>query len=332
MSDAVTNAITFDLEHWHSASLLQGRVDDPTDRVHESLSLVLRLLRAHDVRATFFVVGELAAEYPELVARLADEGHEIGSHGHTHTPLFDLDREAFEREIDRSVAAIEDAIGQRPLGFRAPNFSVGPDTDWAIDVLRERGFDYDSSVFPVRTPMYGIGGVPFSPYVPRPDDPFGGVRVASGEDPRRAASPERPLASDGHSSRRTPVSPDDAALVEFPLAVFHPSFRLPIAGGFYARLLPTWLLKRGIRNLNDRGVPAMLYFHPWEFNPAVVRSDVPRHAAFVSFHSIETTTGTVNELLSTFAFDSAKSVLDGVRPRPSGRHDGDSGGRGGDSR
>lgn len=276
----ITNVLSFDLEHWYTATLVRNEVSAPTDRLEESVRAVRELLSAHDTRATFFVVGEVAAEYPEVVQALADDGHEIATHGHTHTPLFDLTPGEFESELVDSADAIADAIGTRPVGFRAPNFSVTPKTQWAFDVLAESELRYDSSVFPVRTPMYGVSSAPVQPYRVDIDEPFSTGRHGGSE------------------------------LLEFPLATFHPTLRLPTAGGFYARLQPTWLLKRGIRNLNRRGIPSTLYFHPWEFNPAVATPEVPAHKRLVSFYGIETLERKLEALLAALEFGTVEQSLE----------------------
>jgi polysaccharide deacetylase family protein (PEP-CTERM system associated) len=283
MAGPVTNALSFDLEHWYSATLLRGEVYEPTVHIQDSIDIVLQILRRHGTQATFFTVGEVVRDYPDIVREIAAEGHEIASHGYTHTPLSELDPAKFGQEIDRSNEAISKAVGQRPDGFRAPNFSLAPKTAWAIDVLDSKGLRYDSSVFPVRTPMYGVSSAPIHPYRVHPDDPFAEGRPESGE----------------------------GGFVEFPLAVSGSSVRLPVAGGFYARLFPTWLLKRGIRHLNTYAVPAMLYFHPWEFNPEVPIRDLPWHKRFVSFHNVETLETKFDELLSSFEFDTVRRVLEG---------------------
>lgn len=277
-----SNAITFDLEHWHSATLLQSEIDDPTDHLEESVDIVLDLLREHGVKATFFVVGEVAEEYPDVVRAVRDDGHEIGSHGHTHTPLFELTRDEFETELRRSTAAIERACGVEPVGFRAPNFSVTRRTEWAFDVLESNGYRFDSSVFPVGTPMYGVSGGPIRPYRVPSSGPF---------DP---------------TTDRT----DEGSLVEFPLSVLGKNVRLPIAGGFYARVLPMQILKWGIERVNRKGLPANLYFHPWEFNPSVQIDSQSFYKRFISFHGIEKTREKLDSLLLAFNFKTMGSVLE----------------------
>lgn len=280
-SEQVTNAVSFDLEHWHSATLLSDEVDDPKDRIESSMDSVLDTLRRCDTKATFFVVGEIALEYPEILSRIDDEGHEIASHGYTHTPLFDLTEKEFERELVKSTETIERITGKRPIGFRAPNFSITPETKWAFPILESNGYRYDSSVFPVRTPLYGVSGAPVRPYEVDTLNPF---REASNERYRRS-------------------------LVEYPVSAMDVGFRFPIAGGFYARVTPTWLLKRGIRRLNARSVPANLYFHPWEFNSDVRVDSVPFHKRFISFYGIERLQEKVEELLSTFEFAPIRDVV-----------------------
>lgn len=274
----VANVLSFDLEHWFSATLVRDSVTDPVAHIGESVKIVLDLLGDYDVTATFFVVGEVARNHPELVARIADAGHEIASHGDTHRPLFELTREQFVTELERSSKAIRNATGTTPVGFRAPNFSVTSQTQWAIEALEAAGYRYDSSVFPVRTPMYGVSGAPIRPYALNPNAPFVDGAEATG------------------------------TLTELPLAVFHPRLKLPVAGGFYARLLPTWLLQRGIRSLNTRGIPATLYFHPWEFNPAVKTAAVPAHERFVSFYGIHRLQAKLETLLDAFTFTTADAI------------------------
>lgn len=274
------NVLSFDLEHWHSATLLADAVEDPDDHIEESTRIVLDLLDRHDVRATFFTVGEVAVEHPNLVGEIAATGHEVASHGHTHTPLFELSPAAFERELDRAAVAIERATGTRPDGFRAPNFSVNRGTAWAISVLETTGYRYDSSVFPIKTPMYGVTDAPIRPYVASVDDPFA-VR-----------SKQR----DG--------------LLELPISVAGSRLRVPIAGGFYARLLPIRILEVAIRRLRRRGVPASLYFHPWELNPEVPIESPSLSRRFVSFHGIERLSSKLDHLLEAFEWAPAGEVVD----------------------
>jgi len=273
------NALGFDVEHWHMATLLRSHVDCPEEHIRDSVEIVLETLAAHDVRATFFVVGRVAEEYPATVARIDEAGHELGSHGHTHTPITNLSRQAFRRELRDSRAAIEAATGTTPVGFRAANFSVDAETTWGLPEICAAGYRYDSSVFPVRTPIYGVADAPIRPYRVNPERPFQAIAGAS----------------DG--------------LVEFPLSVAGEMVRIPIAGGFYARLLPVELLLSGIERLNRLGIPANMYFHPWEFNPAVRTDRPPLHKRFISFYGIERLREKLERLLESSEFEPLGSVL-----------------------
>lgn len=276
----VTNGLSFDLEHWYMATLVRDSVSNPIDRIESSVDYVLSILNDHDVTATFFIVGEVAESYPDLVSRIAEAGHELGTHGQTHTSLFDLDRKSFATELDQSVAAIERAADISVKSFRAPNFSLTAKTAWAFEVLTDKEFIYDSSVFPVKTPMYGVGNAPVGPYSVNNSQPF------------------------------TPSS--ENTLVEAPLAV-HPRFKLPAAGGFYARFLPTRIAEWGINALNARQLPAVLYFHPWEFNPAVRSNEPPAHARWISYYGLEETRETLNRLLEQYSFDSILTAIQNSR-------------------
>jgi len=277
----IGNSLSLDLEHWHSATLVNPQVDDPADRIKESLDIVLDLLSRHGVSATFFTLGEIADEYPDLISQIADEGHEIASHGYSHTPLFDLKPDEFDDELSQSEAAIRRATGRDPIGFRAPNFSITPETAWAFEILESRGYVYDSSVFPVKTPMYGVSRAPIRPYRVAADSPFEYFpAVQSGE-----------------------------GLIELPLAVLNKFVRIPISGGFYGRLLPVWVLERGLRRLNHHGIPVNVYFHPWEFNPKISYNGLRLHRRFISSYGTNRIKAKLNRLLQVFDFQTIEESL-----------------------
>lgn len=278
---ALTNAIAFDLEHWYSATLLQPGVTNPIDHIEESVDIVLEILGKHDVSATFFVVGQVADEYPGLLKRIWAEGHEIGSHGYSHTPLFELTPDQFETELQEATAAIDRAIGVKPIGFRAPNFSISRETAWAFEILESEGYLYDSSVFPVSTPLYGVSDAPIRPYRVTPEDPF----------------------------RSNHLESDSASLVEYPMSVVDSLVRVPISGGFYARVLPEWLLTWGIKRLNRKEIPVNLYFHPWEFNTSIQDDSWSWHRRFISFYGREHLERKLSHLLEAFSFNTLRTVL-----------------------
>lgn len=223
---ALTNAVTVDVEDWAQAVLDPGL--PLSDRFVANTQRVLECFARHGVRGTFFVLGLAAERSPELVREIHAAGHEVQSHGHGHELLFRLDARRFRADVERSKKLLEDIIGERVFGYRAPAFSIARRTLWALDVLVEAGFEVDSSIFPLRMPRYGIDGAPTYPH--RLKTP-GGAELS-----------EVPVASLSLMGRR-----------------------IPVGGGGYFRLFPTWLLRRGIQYANHSGRPATIYMHPHEF-------------------------------------------------------------------
>lgn len=225
------NVMTIDVEDWHHCMGL-----DPAtwsayeDRIVQSTSKVLDLLREADVRATFFTMGYVAEHHPELVARIADEGHEVECHGYHHEFVYNLSPDEFRDDLCRTRDAIERATGRRPLGYRAPYFSIVRDRSWwALDTLAELGFRYDSSIFPVYNHRYGVPDAPRFVHT---------------------------IETNGFGS-----------LAEIPSSTLKWRANWPVAGGVYFRFLPYPLIRRAVKRINDEGQPAILYVHPWEMDP-----------------------------------------------------------------
>lgn len=229
----VPNILTIDVEDWIQsvfdveAPLTVGFVGN----THK----VLEHLGERGVRATFFVLGLAAEKSPQLVREIVAAGHEVQSHGYGHRLVGTQTRREFREDVTRSKKLLEDLTGCRVFGYRAPAFSIGRSTLWALDVLIECGFDYDSSLCPVQTPRYGIPGIPRDVHV---------LRTPSGQ-----------------------------ALIEFPVATYRILGRLiPAGGGGYARLWPYPLLRGAVRQLNIMEAPAVFYVHPYEYSPAEIDS------------------------------------------------------------
>jgi polysaccharide deacetylase family protein (PEP-CTERM system associated) len=220
---AVLNALTIDLEDWAQAVL------DPalpvTSRVVGNVERLLEFLDRWQVKATFFALGKVCERFPQLLPRIDAAGHEIASHGYGHELLYNLTPDEFRTDLNRSIEIIESQIGRRPLGFRAPAFSITTKSRWAGPILVEAGFQYSSSIFPIRKKRYGI---PDAPRVPHrwPDCPL----------------VEFPLTT---------------------LRVL--GVNVPVCGGGYMRLFPAWIHAEAIRRLNAAGHPAVIYLHPYEF-------------------------------------------------------------------
>jgi polysaccharide deacetylase family protein (PEP-CTERM system associated) len=163
------NLLTFDIEEWFHTTALHQYIDEQSwERLESSVignvHNLLELLADHQTRATFFILGWIAERYPRLVQEIHRSGHEIASHGYRHQLIYDLDRETFREYVQRAKALLEDLTGKPVLGYRATSFSIVSHTLWALDILRDAGFVYDSSMFPIKHDIYGINGFPRFPF------------------------------------------------------------------------------------------------------------------------------------------------------------------------
>ena len=223
------NALTIDLEDWAQSVLdpalpVTGRVEDNTCRM-------LDLLDRHGVRATFFALGKVCERFDRLLPTIAAAGHEIASHGYGHELVYRLTPARLAEDLRRSIAIIEGQTGRRPLGYRAPAFSITDRSRWAGPILAELGFRYSSSVFPIAGRRYGI-----------PDWP---------------PIPQR--------------WPDCDLIEFPPSTVRLAGRNWPACGGGYTRLLPAAVMAWAIRRLNRRGTPGVVYLHPYELSADEVR-------------------------------------------------------------
>lgn len=272
------NALTIDVEEHFQVEAFAGLVH-PEDwprhpsRVAANTQRVLDLLERFGVSATFFVVGWVAERQPALVQEIHARGHEVACHGFAHRVIRGMSREAFREDVRGAKHAIEDASGGPVVGYRAPTFSVVPETLWALDVLAEEGFWYDSSIFPIRHDRYGIPSASRRPH-------------------------RRPLEEGGE-------------IAEFPPSTVRLlGQNLPFCGGGYFRLLPYRLVRRGLRRLNGREcLPAMVYLHPWELDPDQPRLPVRGLTSFRHYVNLSRTASRLERLLGDFAFAPAVEVL-----------------------
>jgi len=228
------NALTVDLEEYFHVSAYASSVrvedwDTIPSRVAESTDHILSLLDRHNRKATFFVLGWVAKKTPEVVRRVASAGHEIACHSYLHRRVFELTREEFREDTRRAKSLIEDVTGKQVLGYRAPSFSITASSTWAMQILIEAGFQYDSSIYPVKHPNYGLPQAPRTPFR---------------------------------------VSTPSGTLLEYPMtALEYSGHRAPLAGGAYLRALPYFYTRWAIRYLNAvEHSPACVYLHPWELD------------------------------------------------------------------
>lgn len=236
------DALTVDVEEYFHATIFADSVrrkewDRMGGRASASLARLLERFDAWGVRGTFFFLGWFAERNPGSVREVAAAGHEVAAHGYDHTLLPDLGPERFREDLRRTKGLLEERAGVAVSGYRAPTFSITERTGWAIPILAEEGFAYDSSIFPIRHDRYGIPRFPRRP-----------VRLRF----------------------------EGGTLVEFPLSTWRIGpWNLPVAGGGYLRLLPPSWLVRGLRAVRKEGSPAVLYLHPWEIDPGQPRLPLP---------------------------------------------------------
>jgi peptidoglycan-N-acetylglucosamine deacetylase len=272
------NALSIDLENWYSNEfLLKYLPDDSLDtQVAEATDGLLKLMNKYDIKATFFILGNVAEKYPELVKQIHESGHEIGSHAYSHTTLPKLGQEEFEKELELSTHLIKSLIKEQPIGFRAPSFSINQSTSWAFTSLEKYGYKYDSSIFPINAMLYGVPKAPLIPYRPS-------IKDITQNDP-------------------------DGKIIEFPLSVIKSIINLPVSGGFYLRVLPAWFLDYSIHRINkDR--PAILYIHPWETYSKTPRLKVPFHVQVEAYFGINTSLMKLDNLLEKHKFTTIRDVL-----------------------
>ena len=274
---APVNAFTVDVEDYFHVAALASVVSRESwatreCRVERNTERLLALLADHGIRGTFFVLGWVAERYPALVRRIAGGGHEVACHGFSHQLIYRQAPEEFREETARAKALLEQAIGAPVLGYRAASFSIVRATLWALDTLIDLGFEYDSSIFPIRHDRYGI-----------PD---------ASADPGRIAAP----------SGRT--------LVEFPMVPARlMGFNVPVCGGGYFRIFPYWLTRAGLRQINARRRSFPFYLHPWEIDPGQPRiraGTLSRLRHYTSLHRCERRLG---RLLGEFRFAPMRDVL-----------------------
>jgi polysaccharide deacetylase family protein (PEP-CTERM system associated) len=229
------SVLTVDVEDYFHVEAFSDIVDRAAwssypSRIEKNTLRMLDLLDEAEAEATFFVLGWVAERFPGLVREIVGRGHELACHSYWHRLISRLSPAEFRDDTLRAKDAIEQAAGQAVAGYRAPSFSITTRTLWALEVLVEAGFGYDSSIFPIHHDTYGI-----------PDGPRRPVRIT------------------------TPAGP----ILEFPITTFRCGGRLnlPVGGGGYLRLLPFWYTGVGVERAAADGVPLIVYVHPWEIDP-----------------------------------------------------------------
>jgi len=276
--EAVSNAFSIDVEDFFhvqafAATIDRARWDEFTPRVEANTERLLGLLRARKIRGTFFVLGWVTERFPGLVRAIAQAGHEVASHGMTHRLVYEQTPQVFRDETRRAKGLLEDLLQRPVLGYRAATYSITARSLWALDILVEEGFRYDSSIFPMHHDHYGIPGAPTEPYVL--------------------------------------TTPNGARLVEFPISVLRwHGVTIPVAGGGYFRLFPYALTRWALRKINEARQPFVFYLHPWEIDPGQPRIEgAGWKSRFRHYQNLTRCESRLEQLLGDFAFSTAEDVL-----------------------
>lgn len=273
----IRNAFTVDLEDWYhgltSTNRQPGLWPRLENRVFQNTERLLALLAEYKVKATFFVLAKVVEGYPELIRLVASSGHEIGVHGYMHRMVHRMSPGEFAAELDQALELLYPLVQKPILGHRAPYFSINSRALWALDLLRERGFQYDSSFFPTRNMLYGYPDAPRFPHLVNNGDRF----------------------------------------VEFPVSTGRfLGITWPIAGGFYVRTLPYFVIQGAINQLNRQGQPAVLYLHPWELDIGQPMQAATVRERITHYHGRRGLEAKLRRLFQNFEFGPLCELLDYV--------------------
>ena len=267
----ISNALTVDVEDYFQVSAFANNIeyqswDEWPSRVEQNTHKLLQLFEQKQCRGTFFILGWVAERYPQLVKEIERHGHEIASHGYSHQLIYTQTPAVFKEETLKSKAMLEDLIQKPVRGYRAASYSITAQSLWALDILAEAGFEYDSSIFPIRHDRYGMPGVPKEPHR---------IKTQKGN-----------------------------TLIEFPLStlqLFGQS--IPISGGGYFRLYPyalsQWFLQR---YQASRQAPFIFYLHPWEVDPEQPRIESSWLSKFRHYNKLDACEKRLSQLIDRFKF------------------------------
>lgn len=279
MNPKPTCILSVDVEDYFHVEAFAKQVarsdwDTYPSRVTANTHRLLDLFDEHRARGTFFTLGWVADKFPALVRDIHARGHELACHSYWHRPIYSLTPEVFREDLRQAVDTIQQASGVRVVGYRAPTWSITKRSLWALDILAEEGFAYDSSIFPIRHDLYGI------------------------PDARR--TPHRLTLNGGRELHEFPP-----ATVRF----FGSNF--PSAGGGYLRILPLWYNAWAVRSLSrEPGQVAVVYLHPWEVDPGQPTISAPWKSRFRHYTNIDRMHSRLSRLLSTNRFGAFADLLE----------------------
>lgn len=271
------NILTVDLEDWYHICGIPNAPPQEEwpllkSRVVENAERLLQLLAEHKTKATFFALGYIAEHNKGLIERICEEGHEIASHGYSHEVLMGISPTEFREDLLRSREVIKSITGVYPRGFRAPSFSITPQTKWALDILSEAGFEYDSSIFPAKREEGGFIGMSCIPH---------DITVSNGR-----------------------------KIKEFPITIASfMGLKIPFSGGGYLRFLPYQALRYFFSLANKKNQPVIAYIHPRDIDPGQPRLAMPFIKGLKTYSGLASCEAKFRRLLQEFEFGPIKEFL-----------------------
>jgi len=272
------NLLGIDFEEWFHPELIQRVLTNEKKpfKIINGLDKILEFLGKHETYATFFMVGEIIKEVPEILDKILSNGHEIAFHTMNHSRL---DSEGFQEKFSKELEEFAILTNNKSKGFRAPTFSLNEKSSWAIDLLEEQNYIYDSSIIPAKSSMYGNPNAPKKPY-----------KISS--------------SSLEHDDSK-------AKITEFPLMVTKFLGKtVPAGGGFYLRTLPFGTTKKAIREYEKQEIPGVFYIHSWELTPEYMpKIKLSKKDSFITYHNLGKVISRMSELLSNFQFTSFERYI-----------------------
>lgn len=268
---ALKNILTIDLEDWFHANYYENLIENQQSLesiLEKNTRKILKLLSNYNAKATFFVLGSIASRHKNLIRKIAEDGHEIASHGFAHQLVYLQTKNEFREDLKKGIEAVKASSGIVPKGYRAPSWSITEKSLWGWEVIEELGFSYDASVFPVKNFMYGIPAAP-----------------------RFAFYPE-------HKGRKYSFLEVPTSTLKFG------NINIPFSGGVYFRFLPYSIIKFCIKILNREKNPAVVYLHPREIDPKQPRLKLGFFNSFIHYYGIKRCEKKLEKLLKDFSFTS----------------------------
>lgn len=270
------NMLTFDIEEWFHANyddLPLSPVSGKSSNFRAHMDTLLRLCAETGCKGTFFVLGYIGEQYPDVVRRIAREGHDVASHGYGHQLAYKQTYEQFRDDVKKSVDILESLTGAKVLGYRAPSWSIVERNLHYLEALEELGLVYDASIFPVQTFLYGIPTAPQIIHRPR-------------------------------------VGGRELDLYEVPMSVMSVAGRnVGYSGGFYFRFFPKFVIKRAIRAANRAGNSSIVYLHPREIDAGEQKLKLPFKEHFIHYYNVRGTQAKLEDILRSFRFTSISEHL-----------------------